>query len=427
LAFRFVHAADIHLDSPLRSLALRDPALAELIGGATRRALVNVVDLCLEEQVDALLLAGDLYDGDQTSMKTARFFADQMHRLDQAGTKVFIVKGNHDAASKITKQLTLPENVHVFGGRAEFVEIEPACGAPVAIHGLSFAEPKAPASLLPRFKPPVAGAVNIGVMHTSLSGSEGHDDYAPCSVAELQASGFRYWALGHIHKRSVVSGSCTVVMPGNPQGRDINEAGPKSATLVTIGDDGSVEIAERLTSIAEFARLTLPVEGCDDWASLVAAMRSAIETARDAARSEHLVLRLGLSGATPLAWRLRADAELLRSEADAFAARAGAKNTWIEKIEVGCTAPAAGKATPDAANPLAELMNTIESEVLSSDAFVLETGEIAQELLKALPPECRASFGADEAAFKAEVSRLAREGVEDVMARLRSPDGSEAR
>jgi DNA repair exonuclease SbcCD nuclease subunit len=274
--------------------------------------------------------------------------------------------------------------------------------------------------------------VNIGVMHTSLSGSEGHDDYAPCSVAELQASGFRYWALGHIHKRSVFrgdynQGSCNIVMPGNPQGRDINEGGPKSATLVTIGDDGSVEIEERLTSIAEFARLTIPADGCDDWATLVAAMRSAIETARDAARSEHLVLRLGLSGATPLAWRLRADAELLRGEADALAARAGASGAWIEKIEVGCTAPAAGKPAPDAANPLAELMHMIASKVLSSDAFVLDTGEIAQELLKALPPECRASFGADESAFKAEVSRLAREGVEDVMARLRWPDGSEAR
>ena len=99
MVYRFVHAADVHLDSPLRSLALCDPDLAELIGNATRRAFVTVVDLCLNEQVDALLLAGDLYDGEQTSMKTARFLAEQIRRLDEAGVRVFIIRGNHDAMS----------------------------------------------------------------------------------------------------------------------------------------------------------------------------------------------------------------------------------------------------------------------------------------------------------------------------------------
>src|ERR1700722_15219431 len=106
MPYRFVHAADIHLDSPLRSLALRDPDLAELIGNATRRAFTDIVDLCLTEQVDALLLAGDLYDGEQTSMKTARFLVDQIHKLDEAGVRVFIIRGNHDALSKITRELT---------------------------------------------------------------------------------------------------------------------------------------------------------------------------------------------------------------------------------------------------------------------------------------------------------------------------------
>jgi len=424
LAFRFVHSADVHLDSPLRSLALRDTELAEMIGNATRRALVNIIDLCLDERVDALLLAGDLYDGDQTSMKTARFFADQMHRLDQAGVKVFIVKGNHDAASKITKQLTLPDGVRVFGGRADYVEIEPASGGmPVTIHGLSFTEPKVPSSLLPRFKTPVAGAVNIGLLHTSLSGSEGHDDYAPCTVADLQASEFRYWALGHIHKRSVYEGACKIVMPGNPQGRDINEAGPKTATLATVGDDGSIEVEERLTSIAEFARISVSAQGCDDWAGVVAAMRSAIETAREGARSEHLVARLCLAGETPAAWRLRSDADVLKAEADELAFRAG--KTWIEKIEIDCKASSASAAVSDSADPLTELIDVIDREVLSSDAFTLATADIAKELLKALPSECRASFGGSETTFTAELSKLAREGVEEVVARLRTQSRSE--
>src|SRR5450631_42243 len=138
-AYRFVHSADVHLDSPLRSLALRDPRLAEFVGNASRQVFSRIVDLCLEEQVDALLLAGDLYDGEQTSMKTARFLVDQIRRLHEAEIRVFIIRGNHDALSRITKELTFPDTVKLFGGRAEAVMAPRATGDfPVAIHGLSF-------------------------------------------------------------------------------------------------------------------------------------------------------------------------------------------------------------------------------------------------------------------------------------------------
>jgi DNA repair protein SbcD/Mre11 len=172
MPYRFVHTADIHLDSPLRSLALRDAELADLIGNATRRAFTNVVELCLNEQVDALLLVGDLYDGEQTSMKTARFLAGQIGRLHEAGIQAFIIRGNHDAISRITKELTFPESVKVFGGRADFVPVERP-GLALAVHGLSFAQPKAPDSLLQRYRPPLPGVVNIGLMHTSLDGAAG--------------------------------------------------------------------------------------------------------------------------------------------------------------------------------------------------------------------------------------------------------------
>ena len=293
MPFRFVHAADIHLDSPLRSLALRDPDLAELIGNATRRALVRIVDLCLEEQVDALLLAGDLYDGDQTSMKTARFLADQIRKLHEAGIRVFVIRGNHDALSRITKELTFPDSVTLFTGRANAVAIERARGElPVVVHGVSFAEAHAPESLLGKYRPPIEGAVNIGLMHTSLDGSPGHDPYAPCRTADLHASGFRYWALGHIHMRTTLDGDATIVMPGMPQGRDINEAGPKSVSLVTVRDDRSVLVEERLTSVAQFERVAVDLSDVEDWAGIAGAVRRGLECEREGARSEHLIVRL---------------------------------------------------------------------------------------------------------------------------------------
>lgn len=412
--FRFVHAADIHLDSPLRSLALRDGALAELIGNATRRAFVRIVDLCLEERVDALLIAGDLYDGEQTSMKTARFLAGQLRRLHEAGIGVFIIRGNHDALSKITKELVLPDSVKVFAGRAEAVDIARAGGVPVVIHGLSFAQPHAPESLLGRFRRPVEGAVNIGMLHTSLGGAQNHDPYAPCSLADLVAMEFDYWALGHVHRRSALAGARPVVMPGMPQGRDINEAGAKSVTLVTIDGNRSVRVEERITSVAQFERVRVDATGLEDWRDLVAAASRALERVRGAVASDHLVARLSVSGPTPLSWRLRRDGDLLKAEMDDRASIIGACS--IEQVEIAARPPArTGEAS---GSPLLDLHRLIEEDVLGSDAFLAEIAQMSDELRAQLPPECRDAFGTDEAAFRETLARLAREGAESVIARL---------
>lgn len=226
---------------------------------------------------------------------------------------------------------------------------------PVAIHGISFAQPHAPESLLTRFRPPVEGAVNVGLLHTSLDGSPGHDPYAPRGLAELQATGFRYWALGHIHQRSTADGAATVVMPGMPQGRDINEAGAKSVTLATVMDDGSILLQERLTSVAQFERVTVELGGIEDWRDMVRALGRALGQVRDGVASEHLVARLHLTGAATLAWRLRLDLDLLRTEAEDQAAALG--KSWIDKVEVDCRAPGCipGSAAPAEADPLEEL------------------------------------------------------------------------
>jgi DNA repair exonuclease SbcCD nuclease subunit len=422
-AFRFVHSADVHLDSPLRSLALRDPALGALIGNATRQAFVRIIDLCLEEQVDALVLAGDLYDGDQTSMKTARFFAAQLRRLDEAGIRVFIVRGNHDALSRITKELTLPEGVTVFGGRAETILPERAGeGPPVAIHGLSFAQPRAPESLVAKYRPRVDGAVNIGILHTSLAGAPGHDNYAPCSIAELEATGFDYWALGHVHKRSVVQGKATIVMPGMPQGRDINEAGPKSATLVTVTDTGGIEIEERRTSIAQFERVSFDVSGIEDWRDLIAAFETSIERARAATVSDHLVARINVSGLTSMAWRLRADRDLLKTEMEERASVVG--DCWIEQVDIECTPPGEMSDAPD--NPIIEMRRLIRDTVVASEGFVAHVAAIAEELRAQLPRECRDLLGEDEAAFHARLADVIAMGADDVLARLHASAGTKA-
>lgn len=421
MPFRFIHTADLHLDSPLRSLAMRNSDLAELVGNATRQALIGIVDLCIDEQVDALIIAGDLYDGDQTSMKTARFLASQMQRLHETGIGTYIIRGNHDALSRITQELILPPSVTLFGGRTHAVDVAHGDLA-LSIHGLSFAKPHAPESLLEKYRRPVPDTVNIGIMHTSLAGAPGHDLYAPCKASDLHAWGFDYWALGHVHVRAQHAGDRKVIMPGMPQGRDINEAGEKSVTLVTVNDDRSLTIEERATSIAQFERVPVNLSSVATWREAAELIEQAIGLARDRARSAHLVARLRLTGATPLSWQLRRDRDLLLAETEQRAEGLG--KTWIEKIEFETTAPGIAPVGGSIADPVLELGELMRSDILHRHGVREAVRDLVKELRDDLPSEARGFSGDDEAAFEALIDQLLTEGSEDMLARLK-PEASE--
>jgi len=405
--FRFIHTGDLHLDAPLRSLALRDEDLFDVVGSATRLALERIVDLCLKEKVHALLIAGDLYDGDMRSMKTAAFLTSQMELLHAEDIPVFIIRGNHDAESVITKELVLPPNVRVFTGHGGTERLDEW---DVAIHGVSFAKPQAPESLLPKYPAPVAGAFNIGLLHTSLAGAEGHDTYSPCSVADLQTHGYEYWALGHVHKRQEHALAPFVIMPGMPQGRDIGETGPKSVTFVTV-DDGNVTIEERSTSIVEFNRLVCSLDGISDWREAVQYITGMLKVTAGSS-SDHNVLRLILEGVTPLAWRIRRDHDLLAEQISEAARAIG--TIWIEKIENRLTPPVAEVNATDARSELLSIMLSLTAD----ENFSNRAMRSVEELITDLPPEIRNEFGETEGEREEIVMELLREGVDDISARM---------
>lgn len=228
--FHFLHAADIHLDSPLQGLERYPDAPVEAVRAAPRRAFEALVELAIEERVAFVLLAGDLYDGDWKDYNTGLFFVAQMRRLAEAGIPVQLVSGNHDAASQITKRLSLPPNVkHFSSGRPETLEL---ADYDVAIHGQSFAGRRVSEDLAAGFPPGDRGRFEIGLLHTSLDGRPGHADYAPCTVDGLRSKDYAYWALGHVHQREeVVRGDPWIVFPGNLQGRHARETGGKGASL----------------------------------------------------------------------------------------------------------------------------------------------------------------------------------------------------
>lgn len=184
---KFIHTADLHLDSPLRGLSSYADAPAERLRTATRDAFHTLVTQAIDEQVDFMVIAGDVYDGDWKDFNTGLFFIRQMGRLRNSGIPVYLLYGNHDADSEMTRGLELPDNVQVFSSRkAETFRIE---SRKVALHGRSFKVAATTDNLLPGYPEPVAGWLNIGVLHTALEGNAEHARYAPCSVAELQAKG----------------------------------------------------------------------------------------------------------------------------------------------------------------------------------------------------------------------------------------------
>ncbi|KAA5601797.1 metallophosphoesterase family protein [Blastochloris sulfoviridis] len=327
-SFQFLHAADLHLDSPLRGLARRGEAAGAFVE-ATRRALENLVDAAIAERVAFVIIAGDLYDGDWRDYATGQVFARQMGRLAQAAIRVFLVRGNHDAESVITRQLPLPDAVHSFSVRAvESVAIE---NLGVVLHGRGFAGRHVAENVARSYPPAVPGRLNIGVLHTSLTGRDGHDVYAPCSIEDLKQTGYDYWALGHVHQREVVAADPYIVFPGNLQGRHARETGPKGATLVRV-EGGRIRAVEaRTLDAARFDHATLDLADIEAPADLARAARRAIAAAREAADGRPLALRLTLAGETALHDHLHAHTEQVGEEMQALAWDAGS-DVLIEKV-----------------------------------------------------------------------------------------------
>ena len=348
-AFRFLHAADIHLDSPLRGLRTRHEDAVRLFAAASRKAFSNLVDAAIERQTAFLIIAGDLYDGDWKDYATGQFFVREAGRLARAGVKLFLVRGNHDAASEISRTLPLPDSVHLFSPRkVESVEIAELS---VVLHGRSFANRHVPDNMASEFPAARPGSCNIGVLHTSLTGREGHDVYAPCLIEDLLRAGYQYWALGHVHAREVVHADPPIVFPGNLQGRHARESGPKGATLVTV-DNGSVTKLEALElDAARFECPTVDIDGISDEPALHDAVSAALAPLVGACAGRPLALRLRLTGATGLHARLLASRQDLTEELQAVAS-ALSDQVFVEKLVMDTRPPSAAGAL---ALPLADL------------------------------------------------------------------------
>lgn len=416
--FTFLHAADIHLDSPLRGLEAYADAPVDQLRQATRRAFDNLIDLAIEERVAFVLLAGDLYDGEWKDYNTGLFFIDRLSRLRKEKIRVFLASGNHDAASQITKALRLPDNVHLFSTKQpETVTLEELG---VAVHGQGYHTRALAENIARTYPQALPHYLNIGLLHTSLTGRQGHEPYAPCALDDLKARGYDYWALGHVHQREEVDQSPWIVFPGNIQGRHIHETGGKGATLVRVEEGRIAAVEHRDLDVLRWSLCRVDLTPCATVDLAIDAVRQAMEAQQANAAGRPLAIRLQLVGETPVHAELHRDSTTLTEEFRALAAGIG--EMWLEKVVFATQRPVALAESLGAETPMADLVRAIERLDFQPAALMALVPEIGM-LQSKLPPELLHESGLI-ATSQEWTSSLGEEVKEMLIARLLGQGGS---
>ncbi|TQR19055.1 metallophosphoesterase family protein [Psychrobacillus vulpis] len=237
---RFLHIADLHLDSPFKGISSIPQSRWKDICESTFHAFTRIIEYALENKPDFVLIVGDIYDGENRSLRAQHIFQKGMESLQSEGIPVFLCYGNHDHLSGKWVRFQLPDNVQVFGEEVETKMIE-VRGKKVHVTGFSYKE-RHINEAMHRYYPSVkdASEYHIGMLHGSVEGNEEHDVYAPFRKSDLIGKGYDYWALGHIHKRQVLHNDPPIVYPGNTQSRHRNEKGMKGFYDVSLSKGNSV-------------------------------------------------------------------------------------------------------------------------------------------------------------------------------------------
>jgi DNA repair exonuclease SbcCD nuclease subunit len=385
--FKFLHAADIHLDSPLHKLEYYEGAPVQELRQATRRAFENLVELALVEDVDFLLIAGDLYDGDWKDYNTGLYFISQMGRLREAHIPVYIITGNHDAASKITKMLRPPEGVEIFpSGAPSTIRMDTL---DVAIHGESFSSPSVKKDLSAKYPSPLPGVFNIGILHTCATGREGHEPYAPCTVEGLLSKGYDYWALGHVHKQEVLFEDPLILFPGNTQGRHIRETGSKGCVLVTVDDKGRSRADFKPLDVIRWFKIEKDVSSAETGYDVVDLLGMELEQLLEENKGLPLVVRLEIIGDSRAHDELASDMERWTNEIRSMAMDTSGERIWIEKVKLSTRLPIDTQTLESTPGPVSELIHYLDEIHYDPDILDNMGQEVLDELKRKLPRELK--------------------------------------
>lgn len=400
MRFTFIHAADLHIDSPLAGLRLKDEDVAKRFAEAGRKAVQALIDETIASEAAFLIIAGDVFDGDWKDVTTGLFFVSALGALHRAGIPVFIVKGNHDAESLMSRDLPYPDSVTVFPSNAAATATLERHR--VALHGRSFPH-RLTSDFVASYPARRDGWLNIGVLHTSLDGTRGHEGYAPCSIDDLKRFGYDYWALGHIHAAEIVSRDPWIVFPGNLQGRSVRETGAKGAVRVTVDDGRIVDVTPLALDGARWAHVSLDIGGATDEAEVLSRVSEQLSAVHAQADGRALAVRVTLTGMTALHNRLVARREALQDDLRASALHLAA-DCWIEALRIRTAMPAQPAAS--AADGETIDVEALLGEAARDPAFAAALAELTETVKAKLPRELQDEFSRTD--IMAQLADLAR-------------------
>jgi len=302
---RFIHAADLHLGSPFKGLKSLDRKLGEILVDATFAAFNNIIETCLARKADFLLVAGDVFDAEDRGLKAQLKFRDGLARLGDKGIRSFVAHGNHDPLSGWAEQIKWPASVKIFGDAIETVPYDRDGEILAHIQGVSYPKANVRENLALRFTPLPDSPFSIAMLHANVGVNTGHEPYAPCSLEDLARSGFDYWALGHVHKKTVLQEEGPgIVYPGNPQGLHINEQGSHGVYYVCVKDGEIAELEFIPVDIIRWFNLTgedsLDVSEAGSLDDIESLARKRCQNLLGEAESRSVIIRMALTGRTPL-------------------------------------------------------------------------------------------------------------------------------
>lgn len=429
---KILHAADIHLDSPLQKLDRYENAPADRIRKASRLALENMTQLAIDQSVDLVVIAGDLYDGDWTDQNTGLAFVSQASRLVQAGIPLLVIRGNHDAANLMTSALPLPKNPD---GSDIFLSHEEAESRffddlGIVVHGMSFRSRAEKRNLAAKYADPASGMFNLGLLHTGLEGNSDHGNYAPCTALQLTDKGYDYWALGHIHVRQNlgIDDGPPIVFSGNIQGRHIKEQGPKGCVIIEVDAKNQCTHKFYPLDVLRWQEQTLDIAEMSDRDEIYDAYQGWLSDQLDRSEGRLLISRVSLNGASPLHTSLHQSHASLINDLQAISVSYGAGQVWLEDVKLRTSMPETatthrGLSQADLEGPMKSLSQVLRS-LRTSDNLSETLQSQLESLHKKLPKELLSDQ--DDAAFPFAddqwVSSVLESAAADVLARLSSSE-----
>ncbi len=334
--FIFVHAADLHLDSPFHGLSDIDPQLRDVMTEATFAAYNKIIDLCIDKSADFLLIAGDIYDSADKSLYAQLKFLEGLKRLSDAGIATYITHGNHDPLSGWSASLKWPDNVKVFSGdHLETVAMSRNERVIANISGISYREKHIKENLAKGFQKKDPGSpYTIGMLHCTVGSGERHYPYAPCNIQDLRETNYDYWALGHIHQPQFIETEPFIVYCGNPQGRDPGEPGERGCMVVEVDKKGNTNVDFVPVDSVRWCVEELSVSELETEGSLIEQLEEKMDKLSGISEGKYVICRLVLTGRSPLKRSLIKDgflSDLVQHLRDNY--DQGPGSVWLERLK----------------------------------------------------------------------------------------------